>query len=182
MGNTESVSNTNSNTIGDIKSKDKTNIKSIMKKPVQKVTKQKIYNSFKFIEPVYKKFTGDLNKMSLIKMSNLNVNQLENVKLPSKYISLHLRGGDFRPPKSLNGLIPEIDIIVSELLKNCNKYQIKDVFIADNDKILFTEVLNKLLGHELNIYYIEREKILLMILREFITSQLLTILHFTAEY
>ena len=45
MGNTESVSNTNSNTIGDIKSKDKTNIKSIMKKPVQKVTKQKIYNS-----------------------------------------------------------------------------------------------------------------------------------------
>ena len=69
----------------------------------------------------------------------------------------HLRGGDFRPPKSLNGLIPEIDIIVSELLKNCNKYQIKDVFIADNDKILFTEVLNKLLGHELNIYYIERE-------------------------
>jgi len=119
--------------------------------------KQKIYNSMKLIEPIYKKLNHDLKNMSKIQLTNLNVNQDENVNLPKKYISLHLRGGDFRPPKSLNGLIPEIDQITSELLKNCNKYQIKDVYISHNDKILFRDVLNKLLGHSLNIFYITRE-------------------------
>ena len=119
--------------------------------------KQKIYNSMKLIEPIYKKLNHDLKNMSKIQLTNLNVNQDENVNLPKKYISLHLRGGDFRPPKSLNGLIPEIDQITSELLKNCNKYQINDVYISHNDKILFRDVLNKLLGHSLNIFYITRE-------------------------
>jgi len=45
MGNTESVSNTNSNTINDIKSEKQSNIKSIIKKPSRKVAEQKIYNS-----------------------------------------------------------------------------------------------------------------------------------------
>ena len=61
MGNTESVSNTNSNTVDDIKSKNKTNIKSIIKKPIQKVMQEKRHNSHDIINKGHSANSNDLN-------------------------------------------------------------------------------------------------------------------------
>ena len=93
--------------------------------------------------------TGEWLEMAKIKINKI----LKNKKIP---IVVGGTGLYFSAITKGLSKIPEIDQITSELLKNCNKYQIKDVYISHNDKILFRDVLNKLLGHSLNIFYISK--------------------------